>query len=608
MKNIITYVLALALIFPLTACSEGGAESANAMLASRISVSFDSDDMNSSSSNTEISYIELRGDTITLDGRGAIVDGKKITIVSAGTYSISGTLNDGQIMVITKDKRAVKLIFNGVNITCSTSAPVFIINSKKTVITLAEGTDNYITDGASYVFEDGDPDEPNATIFSKDNLTISGNGSLTVKANYNNGIQSKDTLKITGGNINVNAVNDGIKGRDSIAIRDGNITVNAGGDGMQSTNNEDLEKGFVYIEGGAIDITAREDGIQAETSLIITGGNITITSGGGSDNIRSYSIRGGNAGRNNPAVNTPSFSAKGLKAGVDVIITGGTINIDSSDDAINSNDSLTINGGNITLASGDDGIHSDSTLEINNGTIHINKCYEGLESAIVTLNDGGIFIVARDDGINVIGVNDGFFMPGFPGQNMPEQNPSSITNFLYINGGYIAIDATGDGLDINGSINMTGGFVIINGPRANDNGALDYYGVCEINGGFLVAVGSSGMAQAPSISSIQYSVMVNLSSSKSANTVFHVETEDGEEVITFSPTKTYQSIVLSSPELTKGVTYVAYTGGSSTGAVNDSLYTGGKYTAGDKVTSFTISSTITTIGSPGMGFPGGRRW
>jgi hypothetical protein len=198
-------------------------------------------------------------------------------------------------------------------------------------------------------------------------------------------------------------------------------------------------------------------------------------------------------------------------------------------------------------------------------------------------------------------------MPGWPGRNTPEQD-ITITSFLYINGGCIEIDATGDGLDINGSIIMTGGFIIINGPRANDNGALDYYGVCEITGGFLIAVGSSGMVQAPSISSTQYSVMLNLSSLKLANTIFHMETEDGEEILTFSPTKAYQSIVLSSPGLEKGVTYIVYSGGSSTGKVNNSLYSGGKYTEGDEVTSFTISTIVTTVGSPGMFFPGGRRW
>jgi hypothetical protein len=258
-----------------------------------------------------------------------------------------------------------------------------------------------------------------------------------------------------------------------------------------------------------------------------------------------------------------------------------------------------------TLASGDDGIHSDSTLEINGGDISITKCYEGIESAVITINDGNIHLVASDDGINAVSGNDGApIMGGRPGQ---DNFNSSGNNNLYINGGYIAIDSLGDGLDINGSINMTGGAVIISGPTSNANGALDYLGAFKITGGFLVAAGSSGMAQAPSTSSTQYSVMVNLSSSQSANAMVHIETNDGEGVLTFVPTKAYQSVVLCSPELENGSTYIVYSGGNSTGTVTDGLYSGGTYTAGTQITSFTISSIVTTIGSPSGGFPGGGR-
>jgi len=546
------------------------------------------------------------GDKITVSGLGATVDGSKIAITSAGTYSMSGTLDDGQIVVKTEDTETVKLILNGVDITCSKSAPIYVFNAEKTVIALADGTENYVTDGDSYIFADSTSDEPNAAVFSKDDLTICGNGSLTVNANYNNGIQSKDDLEITGGNITVNAVNDGIKGRDSIAVKDTNITVNAGADGMQSNNDEDSEKGYISIESGTINITAGEDGIQAETSLIISGGNITISSGGGSVNGSKADSSGNNQGDwgmgNNSDISSSSGSAKGLKAAVDITIEGGTINIDSSDDSIHSNDSLTIKGGNIILASGDDGIHSDSTLEISGGDISITKCYEGIDSEAITINDGNINLVASDDGINSAGGNDGFLMGRRPGQNNFD---SSGDNYLHINGGYIAIDAIGDGLDINGPIDMTGGIVIVNGPTSNFNGALDYYGAFRITGGFLVAVGSSGMAQAPSTSSTQYSVMLNLSSSQSADTMVHFETEDGEEILTFVPTKAYQSIVLCSPELKNGSTYIVYSGGSSTGTATDGLYSSGIYTAGTQITSFTISSIVTSIGSSSGGFPGG---
>ncbi len=234
-------------------------------LSSPIVVEYDPEDLDSSVNNAELAYIILEGDEITLEGSGATVKGSVITITSAGIYSISGTLNDGQIIVDTQDEETVTLVLNGANIICATSAPVFVSNADKTVITLADGTENWVSDGAAYVFENAETDEPNAVIFSKDDLTINGNGSLTVTANYDNGIDSNDDLLITSGSITVNAVNDGIKGKDSIAILDGNITINAGGDGMQSNNAEEPEKGYIAIESGMLNISAGLDGLQAET-------------------------------------------------------------------------------------------------------------------------------------------------------------------------------------------------------------------------------------------------------------------------------------------------------------------------------------------------------
>ncbi len=624
----IAFLLVLSLISTLVACPGGQVEPTDAISVfqppgesegeeqssdAAISVEYDDDDMNSSPNVSGMSYIRLEGDVVTLEGAGAIVRGSTVTIASAGTYSISGKLDDGQIIVNAGSKETVRLILNGADISCSTSAPIYVMNANKAVITLAEGTENYVTDGDVYILQDLASDEPNAAIFSNDDLTINGNGSLTVNANYNNGIQSKDDLKITGGVITVTAVNDGIKGRDSIAVRDGNITVDAGGDGMQSNNDDDSAEGYISIEGGTFNITAGADGIQAETSLVIGGGDFTISTGGGSVNSSSnigspgntWGIWGNRGMPDSSDSGSSTGSAKGLKAGVDITITGGTINIDSSDDSIHTNDSIMISGGNTILASGDDGIHADASIEISGGEISITKCYEGIESAVVTINNGNTHIVSSDDGINVVGGNDGSAIMGRPGQN---NFSSSGDNCLNIYGGYLVIDAAGDGLDINGPINMTGGTVIINGPLANDNGALDYYGSFKMTGGFLVAVGSSGMAQAPGTSSTQYAVMLNLASPQSAGTMLHVEAQDGKDILTFVPVKAYQSVVLSSPDLEKGLTYIVYTGGSSTGIVNDGLYSGGTYAAGNQIASFTVSSIITAIGSLGGGFPfGGRR-
>jgi len=285
--------------------------------------------------------------------------------------------------------------------------------------------------------------------------------------------------------------------------------------------------------------------------------------------------------------NQTADSAKGLKAGVDLTITGGTIQISSLDDAVHSNDSITISGGDLTLASGDDGIHADAALTINGGDLEITECYEGLESAVITINDGTIRLTASDDGINA---------------------SSGSGGYVYINGGYLFINAGGDGLDSNGPVEMTAGVVIVNGPTNNGNGALDYMGSFNISGGYLVAVGSVGMAEAPSTTSTQYSAIFSLASAQAGGTTVHIESASGEAILSFVPTKVYQSVVLSSPELENGETYVVYVGGSSSGTVTDGLYSGGSYSGGTQVTSFTISGMVTGSGSQMGGFaPGGQR-
>jgi hypothetical protein len=570
-----------------------------------VSVEYDSDDLEPSVSGPDTPYIELAGDVITFEGEGATVDGSVVTITSAGTYRVSGTLDDGQIIVDTQDEETVYLVLDGVDITSSTSAPIYVSNAEKTVITLAARSENSVTDGDSYVFEDADSDEPDAAVFSKDDLTINGSGSLTVNANYNNGITSKDDLKITGGNITVNAVNDGIKGRDSIALLDGIITVDAGGDGLQSNNDEDVEKGYVFIEGGTLSITAGLDGIQAQTSLTVSGGEITIITGGGSIESSSGSAWGGRGMEGNP--NETAESAKGLKAGTDLTIMDGGIQISSLDDAIHSNDSITIEGGDLLLASGDDGLHADATLTINGGDLTITQSYEGLESVVITINDGTIHLTASDDGINASSGKSGDQAGAQPTWGQGPGGFESGDNYLYINGGYVVVNANGDGIDANGSIEMTAGTVIVNGPTNDGNGPLDYLGAFNISGGYLVAVGSAGMAQAPSTTSTQYSVMYNFASPQAAGTMVHLETESGQDVLTFVPIKQYQSVLLSSPKLENGSTYILYSGGSSSGTASDGLYSGGTYTGGTQVTSFTITSMVTGESIGMGGFGGGGR-
>jgi hypothetical protein len=178
---------------------------------------------------------------------------------------------------------------------------------------------------------------------------------------------------------------------------------------------------------------------------------------------------------------------------------------------------------------------------------------------------------------------------------------------LYINGGYLMITSVGDGLDINGGIEMTGGILLVNGPTMQMNGALDYNVSFIMTGGYLLAAGSSGMAQAPGNNSTQYSVLIGFNSTLSAGTLVHLETSDGQDIFTFAPSKSYQSIAFSSPNLTLGTSYNVYYGGSSTGTEIDGLYQDGTYTPGTQYTSFTISNIVTTIGVTNGGPGGGGR-
>jgi len=550
--------------------------------------------------SAQVVSIQLNEDSISTDGAGVTVDGATATITAAGTYSLNGSLSNGQILVDTQDEGVVRLVFNGVDLHSGTGAPVHVISADKVVIFLAENSLNQVTDAETYTLSDPESGEPNAAVFSASDLTITGSGSLTVNGNSNDGIASKDDLILAGGSITVTAVDDGIRGKDTVLVRGGDITINALGDGLKADNEEDAEKGYIAIEGGTLEITSGGDAIQAETDVLVSGGEITLNAGGGS-----------------AARIDATSSAKGITAAVSVVIDGGTFNLDSADDALHSNGSIIINGGSFNIASADDGMHADATLTINNGTINITASYEGLESAVITLNGGEIGVTASDDGINVAGGNDGSGMmqPGMGGSGGRQmkgggQMPAGSAGLdaftstgdytLYVNGGTIMVDATGDGVDVNGAIEMTGGVLLVNGPTENMNGALDYDGSFNITGGYFTAAGSAGMAMAPGESSSQNSLLVNFSAVQPAGTLVHIQNSAGEDILTFAPAREFQSVAFSSPALASGETYTITLGGSSTGAAMGSLYQGGVTSGGTPYGEFTISSVVTRLGSSGM--------
>ncbi|MGN0347531.1 MAG: carbohydrate-binding domain-containing protein [Lachnospiraceae bacterium] len=224
-------------------------------------------DLNTAFDENADTLIQIQGSVVDIIGEGATVSGNQVVINREGTYVISGELADGQICINVGDQEKVHLVLNNVTLSCSTTAPIYCVNADKLILTLADGSVNTIYDGYAYVDE-----AVKGCIYSTCDLTINGNGSLTVIGNYNNGISCKDDIKILGGTLNVTAVNNGIKGNDSISIFGGDITVQ-GDDGLKS-DNEDLDKGFLFINGGTVRITADDDAMQATNAVILSGGNI----------------------------------------------------------------------------------------------------------------------------------------------------------------------------------------------------------------------------------------------------------------------------------------------------------------------------------------------
>lgn len=601
-----------------TSATAGSAETAAVTEIGDYSVRYTAKDTDETVAQDAV-VLRLDGTRVTTEGDapGVSVDGSTVTVTAGGTYVVRGTLEDGQIVVNEPGDEAVRLVLDGANITSQSSAAIWVQAAKKVVLVLAEGSVNSVTDGTDYAAdEDGDSTGPNAAIYSKDDLTITGKGALTVNARCQNGIVSKDKLKITGGSLAVDAVKNGIKGKDCVAIADGTITVTAGKDGIKATNSEEVDAGFVRIDGGTVTVTATEDGLQAETGLVITGGDVTVTAGGGSaaaaahTNAERFGGHGFGADTSSSDADE-SVSAKGIKATLALTITGGTVTVDAVDDALHTNGLITIADGTLRLASGDDGVHADDTLTVAGGDITVSRSYEGLEALAITIAGGNLHITASDDGINAAGGSDdtasGGGRPGMGG-GMGAAEGASLT----ISGGYMVIDAGGDGLDSNNTITMTGGTVLVYGPTSDGDSAIDYETGFTLDGGTLIAAGSSGMAE--SVTGGSAHAIFLACASQTAGTPVQVIDGDGRVLIAFAPTKAWSSVVIATPELTEGAAYTVTVGGSYSGEVTDGVIAGsvsggetsGEVTLSGASTTLNLGGSVGVNGMPGGGFGAGR--
>lgn len=549
--SITAIILFLSLVL-LVACNsdQNGSSSSGAqeIIVPDSGTMFTDKDKDVTYSETDITAnITVSGNNISSDSSAVNVSDGKATISKTGYYVISGTGKNVSIIVdCALELQKIHLVLSDLTIINSSFAPIYVKNAEKTFILLEGNNSLSVTDD----FEQIDENNVDGVIFAKDNVTVQGSGSLTIKSSKH-GIVNKDDLKITGGTINVTASSDGLQANDSVRIAEAKVTVNAQKDGVHVENTVDATKGYFYLESGTVDITSEHDGIDASSTVQITGGTLTVNAGGGNNGYFSKEL-----------------STKGIKATSDILVTDGTITVDSSDDAVHSNDSIEIDGGNFDLTSGDDGIHADKYLLIKGGTIKVNESYEGLEAQNIEIEGGNISVKASDDGINSAG-GDGSSINGRPGQN---NFNSSVNSSITIKGGNIYVNAYGDGIDSNGNITVTGGVTVVEGPVSNGDGPLDYDGTATITGGMFVAIGSQGMSMNFS-SAEQGSILVGCNS-QSVGTDIVLKDSDGNVIFSMTSTKKYSSILISTPDLAKGKTYSLSAGTYSANITLSSLIYG----------------------------------
>ncbi len=468
---------------------------------------------------------------------------------------------------------------------------------------------NVDADGVTLYLIDADLSNDGKCIESeKYGLTLTLIGSSTITSTLNSDGEAKTAvdieqgLTINGpGSVTISATKNGIKA-GSIKIRDASVDIDADQDGLHAEIDYDSntkapsfsysEGGFVYIQDAAVTVAAADDGIQADTFVYIAGSSdIGITTNGGAPASLSEITDS----------SSDKVSGKGIKAGlIDwgedekelsvsddtngdylIYITGGDIDINSNDDAVHSNGQIIMTAGTLHVATGDDGMHADKLMKISGGDIEIERCYEGVEAAKVEISGGDLSVTSADDGIN--GADGTSNRPGSGNSNC----------HIIISGGNVYVDAKGDGVDSNGAMLISGGSMYISGSTSGADAALDADGTIWVNGGYVFACGAYGMVETPASSSEQNVVSFTYSTSggsyiQAGETLYLTDTDENT-IMYFTVPKNCQSVIVSAPELANGSSYCIYGDGT-------------------QLCDFTVSSTITTVGSSASvssGSPGG---
>lgn len=664
-------------------------QSLSAIQSGEAGVTTDEDDLcdNYDAFDAEIT---LEDDSTKVKGNTKAVSVKDncITISAGGTYRLSGRLTKGQVLVTGSEK--VKLYLDGVEITSPSGPALVCTNEKRTILSLAKGSQNILTDSADNADTEINGCNVSAcALFAQDKLTINGSGSLTVTGSSVDGIVCKDDLKLVNGTITVEAAQDGVKGKDCVAMFGADLNVTAGNDGIKSTESNDDTKGFLQLEQGSatvqaggdclqaetlvwiadgtyhltssgtavntetgeansskgihcggdveiaggkltidaaedgvnctgslelqageVDVTSAEDGIQADGDLTVSGGTVTITTTGtvaasAQDDFQPNNFGGGNFGGNGntppgnadhrqnaaasdasaipaaamqtiadsstdagasaaAAVTTAAEDAtsKGIKCGGSLTMSGGSCTIDSTDHAVHAAGTAVFSGTTLEITSNNKGISSHGDLEISGGDITIHSCTEGVESkAEMTISGGNVRILdASDDGLNTGGSDSGF-------------------HAITITGGYIYVNASGDGVDSNSTWEMSGGTLLVCGPTSGGDGSLDADGNMTYTGGTLLALSSKGMMECP-----ESGCLIAINCNAAAGEQISIVDKNGTVLATLQSPKAVSDVIYGIGD-SDSADYTIVTGGTYDGILNEDGYgEGGSVSGGTEVT------------------------
>lgn len=532
---------------------------------------FTNNDYNTANIFSNTYNISLSDGNSTADSDSIIIENDIITIKNEGSYYISGTLANGQIVIDSDSSTKIQLILDNADISNNSSAPIYVKLADKVFITTTKSSNNVLS---ANIIEDASAETNiDSAIFSKEDLTLNGLGSLTVVAVNGNGITSKDDLVISSGNYSITSDKHGLEANNSVRIADGVLNIASQKDGIHS-DHEEATLGYIYIENGTFDINSQGDGIDSSSSVKIADGIFNITVGGG-NTIYTQSMNN-SSNLNFTAVNTQnststddtSTSSKAIKSNILVEINNGTFDINAYDDAIHSDYQLDIFNGTFNISTGDDAIHADVYINIYDGNINISSCREGIEAQIVSISGGNIDVYSNEDGIN---------------STMSSVIDAPSSPLIDISGGHIVLNVNyeGDGLDSNGSINISGGEIYIHGTTDERDTPLDFDNTGIITGGTFISAGSSSRtSQNFSTSSTQCSIFVQLANSQTGSII--LKDSSNNIVASFDPLKPYQTAVISTPDIKIGETYTLVTGDTSQSITMESYIYGSSTNSSNK--------------------------